>query len=480
VTIDLVKLSGKAVQGAVQVGLSFIPGGSALGKIVEELQKAGVENLSDEALDAIQRERTKIHIEQVRFLEQFQDRFHKIVAESVIRNQNGRLIIFIDDLDRCLPEKAIEILEAIKLFMDVPGCVFVLGLDQEVIARGVELRYKEFFKNGEQNPINGAKYLEKIIQLPFHIPPIEEQDMGIFVKSLVQDWPHPDCPKIFSETVSYNPRQVKRAVNSFLLLLRLAKERKIKATITHLRLAKIVAIQSILPELHEIFKLQPALLPKLEDYFKMQKDIETGREPKQKIELPSDLIPYGGNLSLSRILTMHSLNMRQANFSTLHPDDIKVYFTLAHRVEKPLREKELIKIPIAGLITASVPSPVPEKFSYYDADASVEILRSLLSSDTKNDDLFALEVKGDSLIDAMVNSGDIVIMKRISRSENVKNGEMVAVWLPERDETTLKYFYKEKDRYRLQPANPDMSPIFVSKNEKLEIRGKVVMVIRKV
>jgi repressor LexA len=79
------------------------------------------------------------------------------------------------------------------------------------------------------------------------------------------------------------------------------------------------------------------------------------------------------------------------------------------------------------------------------------------------------------MIDAMVNDGDIVIMKR---TQEASNGDMVAIWLPAQDETTLKYFYKEKDQYRLQPANPTMKPIFINKNEPLEIKGKVVMVIR--
>ena len=60
-----------------------------------------------------------------------------------IRQKENRLVVFIDDLDRCMPEKAIEVLEAIKLFLDVQGCIFVLGLDQEVIARGIELKYRE-------------------------------------------------------------------------------------------------------------------------------------------------------------------------------------------------------------------------------------------------------------------------------------------------------------------------------------------------
>ncbi len=141
---------------------------------------------------------------------------------------------------------------------------------------------------------------------------------------------------------------------------------------------------------------------------------------------------------------------------------------------------EMFKIPVAGRIVAGEPIPVPASdFNYYDAETSVDIARSLLPSPDKSDDLFALEVSGDSMIDAMVNDGDIVIMKSTG-AEETKNGEMVAVWLPERDETTLKYFYKEKNGYRLQPANPTMDPIMIGKDEALEIKGKVVMVIRQV
>ena len=81
------------------------------------------------------------------------------------------------------------------------------------------------------------------------------------------------------------------------------------------------------------------------------------------------------------------------------------------------------------------------------------------------------------MIDAMINDGDIVVMKR---ADEARNGEMVAVWLPRDNEATLKYFFKEKERYRLQPANPTMKPIFINKDEPLEIKGKVVMVIRKI
>lgn len=139
---------------------------------------------------------------------------------------------------------------------------------------------------------------------------------------------------------------------------------------------------------------------------------------------------------------------------------------------------DLIKVPILGRIVAGSPVPIPgSDFNYYDAEASVEIARSLLPE--KSENLFALEVQGDSMIDAMVNDGDIVIMKPATNAET-RNGDMVAVWLEDRDETTLKYFYKEANRIRLQPANPTMSPIYVDNPAAVKVQGKVVMVIRKV
>lgn len=142
------------------------------------------------------------------------------------------------------------------------------------------------------------------------------------------------------------------------------------------------------------------------------------------------------------------------------------------------RANDLVSIPVWGRIVAGKPAPMPENDGpFFDTETSVEIARSLLPSRDKLDDLFALEVQGESMIDAMVNDGDIIIMKR---TQEANNGEMVAIWLDDRNETTLKYFYREKDRIRLQPANPTMKPIYIDRSRPLSIRGKVVMIIRQV
>jgi repressor LexA len=143
-----------------------------------------------------------------------------------------------------------------------------------------------------------------------------------------------------------------------------------------------------------------------------------------------------------------------------------------------VREKvdELVTIPVMGRIFASQPVPVPSSdFNYLDAESAVSVARSMLPAREKVDGLFALEVRGDSMIDAMVNDGDIVVMKP---AREARNGDLVAIWLRDRDETTLKHFYFENNRVRLQPANPTMSPIYIDDPSIVEIQGKVLMIIR--
>ena len=139
---------------------------------------------------------------------------------------------------------------------------------------------------------------------------------------------------------------------------------------------------------------------------------------------------------------------------------------------------EFFNIPVTGRIAAGLPLLVPASdFSPMDADSTAEVALSMLPA-KKVEGLFCLEVDGESMIDAMVNDGDLVVLRPVE-GNYAANGEMVAIYLPARDETTLKYFFKEKDHYRLQPANPTMGPIIINKDEPIEIRGTVVLVIRK-
>lgn len=135
----------------------------------------------------------------------------------------------------------------------------------------------------------------------------------------------------------------------------------------------------------------------------------------------------------------------------------------------------LVRIPMWGDIGAS-PSPLPSvndvAFRAYDDEDAVVVSREMLKS--KSDNLYALRVRGDSMIDAMVNDGDIVIMQP---QVEARNGEMVAVYLRDDMSATLKRFYVDGERVRLQPANPTLQPIYVNP-EEVQIQGKVLMVLR--
>ena len=127
-------------------------------------------------------------------------------------------------------------------------------------------------------------------------------------------------------------------------------------------------------------------------------------------------------------------------------------------------------VPVLGRIVASEPVPVPEEALVEDY---VDVPAVWLQQENP-EEIFALQVNGDSMIDAMIQDGDTVLLRR---QQTANDGDMVAVWLLERDETTLKHFYSEGERIRLQPAHPLMEPIYVAANQLL-IQGKVLHVMR--
>lgn len=131
-------------------------------------------------------------------------------------------------------------------------------------------------------------------------------------------------------------------------------------------------------------------------------------------------------------------------------------------------------VPLAGTISAGKPIPVPSADIWDTVSGAerVEVPEGLYGG---RENLFALKVKGSSMIDALIGNGDIVIMQM---AEAVENGDMVAVWLKDEKEVTLKKIYYEKGRVRLQPANPRYHPIYVP-DDRMEVQGKVVAVLRR-
>ena len=132
-----------------------------------------------------------------------------------------------------------------------------------------------------------------------------------------------------------------------------------------------------------------------------------------------------------------------------------------------------IQVPLLGTIAAGEPIPVPNSETWKsEAVETLDIAEEL----TQGKEVYALRVKGLSMIDALIDDGDIVLMQPTSIADN---GDMVAVWLKDKQEVTLKRLFREPRRIRLQPANNQMSPLY-SDPENIDVQGRVIGVIRKI
>ena len=137
------------------------------------------------------------------------------------------------------------------------------------------------------------------------------------------------------------------------------------------------------------------------------------------------------------------------------------------------RRPRVVSVPIIGTIAAGQPIPVPtaDNWQTFDPDETLEVPPDMVGG---HDQVYALRVKGDSMIDALVNDGDIVLMESTPLT---RDGDMVAAWLKKEQEATLKRLYREGRRVRLQPANETMQPIY-TEADNVEVQGRVIGAIR--
>ena len=134
--------------------------------------------------------------------------------------------------------------------------------------------------------------------------------------------------------------------------------------------------------------------------------------------------------------------------------------------------KNTVSVPLLGTIAAGEPIPVPTAETWRsEALETIELTDEM----TQGKEVYALKVKGSSMIDALIDDGDVVLMEPVSTAEN---DDMVAVWLKEQQEVTLKRIFLEPGRICLRPANKLMEPVYQSP-ENVEIQGRVVGVVRK-
>ena len=183
-------------------------------------------------------------------------------------------------------------------------------------------------------------------------------------------------------------------------------------------------------------------------------------------------IGAAAGISSTSVVSYNLKRLEEKGFIS-RDEEISRGITLTDTARTRVVPQAVVRVPLLGRIVAGEPLPVPGSDFSLMGDETIELTRDILGDP---EGLYALQVQGDSMIDALVHDGDIVVMRYQHR---VENGEMAAVWLKEREEVTLKHFYQEASgRVRLQPANPTMVPIYVDDPRLVEVQGKVVMVIR--
>jgi len=180
-------------------------------------------------------------------------------------------------------------------------------------------------------------------------------------------------------------------------------------------------------------------------------------------------IVNGCGISSTSVVDYNLNILKREGYIRRHPEVSRGIELLARSSARGYR----LQVPIIGQIAAGKPIPVPTPDTW-DITASSETLEVTEDLTRGREDVYALRVRGSSMVDALINDGDIVLMQYVNV---VENGETAAIWLKDEKEATLKKLYVEPDRIRLQPANTQMQPIY-AEPDNVEIQGKVIAVIR--
>jgi len=179
-------------------------------------------------------------------------------------------------------------------------------------------------------------------------------------------------------------------------------------------------------------------------------------------------IVTGCKISSTSVVAYNLARLEAAGYIRRHADISRGI----ELVSSQTGNRHTVTIPVIGEIAAGEPIPVPQSDTWETIAPEELIITEDLTRGKQR--VYALKVRGNSMIDALIKDGDIVLMEYVTSAEN---GDMVAAWLKAEKEVTLKRLFRETNRVRLEPANNQMQPIY-STPDNVEIQGKVVTVIR--
>lgn len=178
-------------------------------------------------------------------------------------------------------------------------------------------------------------------------------------------------------------------------------------------------------------------------------------------------IVNGCKISSTSVVAYNLARLETAGYIRRHADISRGIELVSNQPNR-----HTVTIPVIGEIAAGEPIPVPDSDTWETVAPEELVITEDLTRGKQR--VYALRVRGNSMIDALIKDGDIVLMEYVTSAEN---GDMVAAWLKTEKEVTLKKLFREADRIRLEPANTHMQPIY-STPDNVEVQGKVITVIR--
>ena len=252
------------------------------------------------------------------FYDEFQETLQSLIKDFV---SDGRLAIFVDDLDRCIPSKIVQVLEAVKLFLNIDKCVFVLGADTNLVARAVQAHYRA--ENLED--ISGEAYLDKIIQVQFPLPPIAPDHMENYIASLSGIDEAQPYLSFIARSIPTNPRRVKTFLNHIELQWAILVNSGLTENIEKIRLVEWLILQSVKPEFCDYVKALPDDAARVEAFQEMQKFATGELAPEEG----SALSRYVEDQELRRILQLGEFGFDEASIT------LCVHLAPAPKLEAP-------------------------------------------------------------------------------------------------------------------------------------------------
>ena len=228
-------------------------------------------------------------------IKNLREKLQKYVCDALLDDpgKRSRLVIFVDDLDRCLPEQSIHIFESIKLFLNCKKCVYVIGIDREQIRRIFQKKFDS------QNETVSPSYVEKFVQLEFDLPPKTSDEVKEFISRKAPDnlKNTPKVIELISKFIEPNPRKIKRWLNSVLFLEKLFVIKKEELTKVDGHAPEIdVSLASIWLFLKAYYPRFSNLIASdnsiLNEAIRTAKDTETTEKRVGNFELEEELLKF--------------------------------------------------------------------------------------------------------------------------------------------------------------------------------------------